>query len=709
MDLSALVKLTALSPLRQELAIHPGPDGADGAPTWTLHDPVNNGFFQISWSAFEILSRWGLGQVSTLLEALHRETTLDIGQAEIEEVFAFLTHHHLLAVTGAQGTARLTHYAAAGRMSKAKWLLKHYLFFRVPLVRPMPVLKALLPRLMWCYTPQFWLLIGGVALLGLYLVSQQWDTFVHTFTAHSNWQGLLGIGIALSVAKVAHELGHAFTAYRHGCRVPNIGVAFMVLVPMLYTDTNEAWKLPSRRARLQISAAGMAVEIALAACATLLWSFLPDGPLRAGVFLLATSTWVITLAINLSPFMRFDGYFLMCDWLETPNLHERSFALARWRLREWLFDWGDAPPEDMSAQRQWMLTGFAFATWLYRLVLFLGIAFLVYNLFFKALGFVLLMVELGWFIAYPIWRELKVWWVRREQMRWNAASRRSLTGLLLVLAVVCIPWPRGVAAPAALGAQQAQWLYAPAAAQVRSVAATLNQPVQTDQVLLELDSTELRQELGLAEAREQQLRWQVQQQAFDERLQGRGATLRQRWESVVEQVAGLQALTQQLQLRAGFPGSVVSLNPALSAGVWVARGERLMQVATLQGVKVDAYVDEASLPTIAVGAAAHFVADEPGLPRIDCEVLSVDRIALAELDHPALSSPFGGAIPAKVEGGGRVQPLDAVFRVRLHHCSGLAGAARERMGMVIIGRAYKSFAGQWLRDLTAVVQREGSL
>jgi putative peptide zinc metalloprotease protein len=284
-----------------------------------------------------------------------------------------------------------------------------------------------------------------------------------------------------------------------------------------------------------------------------------------------------------------------------------------------------------------------------------------------------------------------------------------LVALLLFLVLICIPWPRGVDAPAALSAQQAQWLYAPASAQLRLVNVKVGQAVQADQVLVELDSTELRQELGLAQAREQQLRWQLEQQAFDGRLQERGAILRQRWESGVTQVKGLHALSEQLHLRANFSGTVVNMSPALSAGAWIPRGERLLQIATPQGVKVDAYVDEAALPKIDIGAAARFIADEPDLPRVDCEVLTVDRIALAELEYPALSSPYGGPIAAHLDASGRVQARDALFRVRLHRCTGRVGTARELMGRASIGSAYQSFAVQWLRDLTAVIQREGFL
>ncbi len=468
---------SALPPLRQELALHAGPADSNGVPTWTLHDPTDNRFFQLTWPAFEILARWSLGSVQALLASIQRETTLQVGEGEVFELLGFLTQHNLLAARNAQDSARLAHMAAASHMSNTMWLLKHYLFFRVPLVRPMPFLRAVLPHIRWLFTPTFWRVMLGIALLGLYFVSQQWDSFTGTFAAYSGWQGLLGIGVALSIAKVAHELGHAFTAYRHGCRVPHMGVAFLVMVPVLYTDTNEAWKLPSRRQRLQIGVAGMAAEIALAACATLLWNFLPDGALRAGVFLLATSTWLVTLAINTSPFMRFDGYFILSDLLDMPNLHERTFALARWHMREWLFGWGDGAPETFPPGRQRFLIFFAYATWIYRLVLFLGIAFLVYHLFFKALGVVLLAVELGWFIAYPILREIKVWWLRRHELKWNRNTRRSFALTLLLLAIVMIPWPRGESAPAVLGAAQAQWLYAPAAAQVRAVHAVAGQVV----------------------------------------------------------------------------------------------------------------------------------------------------------------------------------------------------------------------------------------
>lgn len=113
-----------------------------------------------------------------------------------------------------------------------------------------------------------------------------------------------------------------------------MGVAFLVMMPMFYTDTSGSWKLTLKRQRITIGVAGMLTELALAAWATLACSFLPDGMLRSAAFMLATTTWIMTLAVNLSPLMRFDGYFLLSDTLQVPNLQQRGFAMGRWQLRE---------------------------------------------------------------------------------------------------------------------------------------------------------------------------------------------------------------------------------------------------------------------------------------------------------------------------------------------------------------------------------------
>ncbi|WAC71726.1 HlyD family efflux transporter periplasmic adaptor subunit [Roseateles sp. SL47] len=703
-----------LPPLREDLGLHPGPDAPDGSPTWTLHDPASHRFFSLSWPAFELLSRWPLRDPTQLLGAVARETTLQVSEDDLQSLLDMLRANHLLVASDPRQTDQLSAHAAATRLSPGQWLLKHYLFFRIPVLQPMRWLQRSSRWVRWAFQPTFWMGCLALMLLGLVMAGRRWDEFSHTLTSYASWEGLLAIALALTGAKVLHELGHAFTATHFGCRVPTMGVAFLVMWPVLYTDTNEAWKLTSRRQRLWVGAAGMLSELALASVALVAWSVLPDtaawAPIRSGAFLLATTTWVLTIAVNASPFMRFDGYFLLADAINMPNLHERAFALGRWWMREALFGWGDPPPERFSPARQRGLIVFAFATWLYRLVLFFGIALLVYHAFFRALGLLLMAVELVWFIARPVWREWKAWWQQRQRWHWNRASRRTLAALLALLGLLCWPWGGSVRVPAVLSPSEVQVVAAAYAAQVLGPAPQQGQAVKAGELLLQLRSPELEIQWQQAVVQEQQLRLQLEQQPFDDRLRELGPALRKQWEGAMAEVQGLTAQKERLAVRAPFPGVVVEVSDDLRNGTWVAAGERLISLAGTQGAKVDAYADEAALQGLAPGAVGTFVPAVAEERSERCELTRIDPVQLAALDELALADVHGGPIAVQRLQDGRYAPQRPTFHLRLDRCERQAAPHQEILGTVHLSQAHHhSWLGDGLRFLVSLWHREAVL
>jgi putative peptide zinc metalloprotease protein len=701
--------MAQLPSLRQELSLTRGAAALDGSPTWMLHDPAANRFYQLGWPAFEMLSRWQLDDARSIVEAVNAETTLKVNLDDFDALLRLLQHANLFVSASADSTERLRAVAEASRVSHAMWLLKHYLLIRIPLWHPMPFLRRCARYVEFVYKPAFWMIVAACALLGLALVSRRWDTFVHTFRAYADWHGLVAIGLTLAFAKVLHEFGHAFTAYRYGCRVPTMGFALLVMVPVLYTDTTEAWKVTSRRARLHIGAAGMLAELALAAFATLAWSVLPDGPLSAAAFLLATTTWIATLTINASPFMRFDGYFLLSDWLGMPNLHDRAFAFGRWWMREWLFGFGDPQPEPCTPSRRRFLIAFTYVTWLYRLVVFFSIALIVYHAFFKALGVLLFAVEFGWFIVRPVAGEVVVCWRRRQELSWRLQTVRSTALVTLLVAWVVLPWHGGVEAPAVLGPLRAQGLYAPEAGYVSTEVPLPHDGarVRAGDVLAVLVSPDLAYHLNAARAEEAQLRWQVEQQPFNQQLLQEGVALRKRWEAARETVVGLERETQQLTLRAPFDGTVQTDGEGLATGAWLPRGEHLFDVIGPTGSKGEAFVGEEGIGHVAAGDAASFVASVAEMGTLHCQVTAVDRVNLATLDEPSIGSPYGGPIPAeKQPGTHQLVPLVATYRVRIGHCEEPATLSREMVGTARLGNARESYAWRMLMRLAAVLERE---
>lgn len=691
-----------LPPLREELTVHPGPRAADGAPTWTLHDPLRNQFFRLSWPAFEMLSRWHLGEAQAVAEDIRRETTLEVGAEDVAEMVEFLARGQLLRPTGPKHTQRLLSIARASRASWAEWLLHHYLFFRVPLVRPDRVLESLAPKVAWMGGRGFRLASLAALLIGLLLVGRQWDVFATTLVDQFSVTGLAAFGVALGLAKIVHELGHALAAKAFGLRVPTMGVAFLVLMPVLYTDVNEAWKLPDRRRRLLVGGAGVLSELVLAAWATLAWALLPDGTLRQMAFTLAATTWISSLLINLSPFMRFDGYFLLADALDMPNLHDRAFALARWHLREALFGLGEPEPERMPSGRRGFLIVFAWAVWIYRLGLFLGIAVLVYHFFIKVVGIVLFAVEIGWFVIRPITAEIRAWRDRSEAIGKSRRSRWTLglAGMALLLALV--PWNVRVPAPAMLKAGTHVALYPPGPAMLKSVMVRDGVQVQTGAVLAVLDSPEIDHRLRQAARRIGVLKYELSSVGFEDSFRGRSQAIARELEAVQAEHAALLRDKARLTLRAPVAGWVTDISPFLLDDQWLSARDPLMAVRAA-GTIIEAYVTEDDLPRIRPGGKARFLAEgmRPALP---AAIVEIDRAAVRGLADPALAVQYGGTIAARFIDKALV-PDAALYRVRL----AVEGDASEPVmlrGEVHLEGEGRSLLARILRAAATVVIRE---
>jgi len=695
-----------LPPLRDEVMLHEGPRGRDGAPSWTLHDPGSNRFFRIGWAEMEMLARWHLGDPAAIALAVARETTIRTTTAQVEQFIRFLWSQGLLQAQGDGAIERMRAQEAATRPHFAKWLLKTYLFIRLPLVRPDRFLDATMPLAKQLYTKAFLVVTLLAGMLGVHLALRQWDAFTTTFLHFFSLEGAAMAALALTGAKIAHELGHAYTAKRFGCRVPSMGVVFLVLWPVLYTDVTDAWKLSSRRRRLAIGAAGMGAELVLACYATLAWSFLPDGPLRSAAFLLGSSTWVLTVLINVNPLMRFDGYYLLSDALDVPNLQDRAFALARWRLREWLFGLGARPPEVWPPAMRRLLLAYAFATWIYRFFLFFGIALLVYHLFFKLLGLFLMIIEIGWFILRPIQVELREWLRQRGHMRFNRNVTATLAIAVGAVGMLFVPWQGTIPAPAVLKAAYQQQLFVPKGAQLRERRAAAGQRVAAGEPLFRFESPDLQEDYRQAQRKLDVVQARVQVQSLSRDLIDRSQTTWRELEAAQAALAAAAAELDRLTVRAPAGGTLVDVTDPLEPGEWLREGTRLATVVDAERSVVEAYVPEDALGKLQVGASGRFLADDPGGRWIPVRVETVAATSSRVLAEPALASIHGGGIATHQGKDGALVPEAPVYRVVLRPEGPLPPAARVTRGEVLLEGTRESLMARVWRIAVGVFVRE---
>lgn len=688
-----------LPKLRQDLKFIRSGNSVQGEPIWVIQDPITNRFYRLGWLEFEMLLHWHL-PAQDIIDTINNDTPLYIDEGHLQAFVEFLSKNNLSQPTGA-AIERLRKQTKVPSWQSPKWWLHNYLFFRIPIIKPQVWLQKAMPYVEPLFsTTALWLVIFA-SLLGLFLVTRQWDVFIHTLLDTLTPTGLIGFALAIIVSKILHELGHAFAATRYGLRVAHMGVAFLVLWPMLYTDTGESWKLQSHKQRLHISIAGITVELALAGIATLLWALLDDGALRQMLFYLATTSWVLTLALNTSPFLRFDGYYILSDIINFPNLHEQAGAHGRVWLRRNLLAMHDPWPSNLSAKHRHLLIGFAFLTWLYRLVVFLGIAILVYKLFFKLLGIFLMMVELVWFIIRPIWSEVHVW-----IKRWNEVpmQRRwfiwSLFGLIILL--LTIPWKFDIDAQAVAHPEQLQKIYSPYPAQLAYIHKNQQQINKGDLLALFSNPDYLsRNERSQATAI-----------ALNQRLQGLIADRegfqqkRSLTEQLQEQLAEQTSIREeagQLAIYAQFNGYWLDVDEDVALNTWVNNKDLLGVLINPQTWVVDAYVRQQDIDRLALGANAKFYDQAQG-EYIAATVTAIDTTAVKQLPYLGLATRHGGKV-ATQEGHEQLLPVDALYRVRLALSKPLR-MTQESYGEVHIeGQGY-SLLYHGLQNALSVLIRE---
>jgi putative peptide zinc metalloprotease protein len=697
-----------LAPLRDDLRLYTGAPDRDGWPTWLIHDPARALYLQIGWPLFEILRRWHLRDPSLIRERINAETTLDLSEDDLRDAVTFLWGNELLQARSEADTRSLAQRAAARERSLSSRLLHDYLFFRLPLVRPDKFLSATLPAVRFFGQRAFLVATMCALVLGLILVARQWNTFSAQFAASLTFEGLIGYAAAVAIAKCVHELSHGYVAKAHGCRVSTMGLAFLVLYPVPYTDTNDAWKVRAKRGRLAIASAGMFAELYLAAWSTLLWSFLPEGSAKSAVFTLAVTTWTMSLVVNLSPIMRFDGYYVLSDLWEMPNLHARAFALARWNLREVLFGLKDPPPEQHAARHRGLLIAFAYIVWAYRLVVFLAIALLVYHFFIKIVGVILFAVEIIWFVVRPIAQEASVWWSRRMKIVRNRSSAVTAGALALLVATLIIPWQTAVDSPAVLRAERKSPVLTPLAAEVRTVFISEGSSVKAGDPLLELRSASLDHRLAENEVRRLRTEREIRTASVDEEYRGHLQYLREALASAEAEKNGLLEERSKLRLVAPFDGRIVYVLSDMGSNQTLPAKQRVALLIDPAKLVAHAFVTEEQIHRFDVGAMALFIPAGASQPSVRMRVTEIERTTIQTLDYDVLGSKFGGPI-ATYNAGNQQTPRQATYRITAAPAQPGPEAEVELTGVLQIVCDPESLLARAFRSAVAVIVRESGM
>ncbi|WP_440616282.1 HlyD family efflux transporter periplasmic adaptor subunit [Cysteiniphilum sp. 6C5] len=424
--------------------------------------------------------------------------------------------------------------------------------------------------------------------------------------------------------------------------------------------------------------------------------------------------------------MRFDGYHVLSDILSMRNLQTRAFALTKWKLREILFGLNAPAPEQFSKARQRVLITYAILTWIYRFVLFLGIAIMVYYLFFKALGIILFVIEIVYFILHPIYRELKIWWSMKANISLNKNTLILSIILLILIGLFFIPWQSQVSLPATLS-YQTKPLYTEIAARVISVDIKKGDYVKKGQLLAQLTSDQLDFQIAQANEKLKQLIWQQRNSVHFQTKLDQQQVLQTQINHTKTQLTQLQKQQDKLRFIAPFDGIVESLSEDLQPDAWLKAKQALMLIVNNQNLQLRAYTTADDQDQLKLNQKGYFVPENIDLAKIPVEIKYIvssqssvfksqnENKANLSYIHEAAplsayhASNFGGSIAVNPNKEGKLTPQENVFLILLSLNSPLPYKLPHVVrGKVFIDIERKSLAARlWQQVLILWVKESG--
>jgi putative peptide zinc metalloprotease protein len=637
----------------------------DGTVGYVLKDPVSLRYFRLDTKQ-HFLARLmdgthTLDEIRRAFEKQHRPERLTL--EELETFSAQLVGSGL-AHNDAPGAGPLLFEKAQKQRREARWSAAlNFLAIRVPLCNPDRFLTRLVLWVRFAFTLPFLLLGAGLMLAALALLATHWGDFLARLPEAREFfslKNLLCLWVALGLVKVLHELGHGLCCKAFGGTVHEAGLLLLIFFPTLYCNVSDSWSIPQRRRRLAVSGAGIFVELLVAAAATFAWwATDPASFVHQLCLSLMVVCGVNTVLFNANPLMRFDGYYMLSDWLEVPNLSDTAGR----QLRAGVLRWLGADVREPAIAWPRFLVFYAGASYVYRCLVavwcfHLLSTFLVpYKL--GSVGYLLALAGVAVMLGWPLCRLLKAVHGRGRLPDMKPVRVWLAVGALaaLVAVVVAVPFPVRVQGVALVQVEpeQVQRVVVPErGGLLRDVMVHDGQRVRAGDILAVLANSELEIKLRVNEA-DQSLRQKqkaAQLATLTEVGAGEGPALvsLQQTEFELRALAREHAILREqldrLVLRAPCDGTVMGLVPVDDKGKWLENGAEVCRVGNDRVLRAVLLVEPADHELVTAGGRAWIRVHGGGAkhwPGVVTEIAQVDAGSIP----PALSRRAGGDVMTK--------------------------------------------------------------
>lgn len=546
-----------------------------GTPYWVIKDPVGLNYFRFQEEEFTILE-WLDGETS--LDELKRRfekqfAPQKIGVDELGRLIGTLHRSNLvLADLPGQGPQLLKRRAQRTKQ-KIIGAMSNILAIRFKGIDPEWMLTGLLPYVRWFFTWPAGIACMVLWLSALLLVGVQFDVFMaklptfHQFFAAENW---IYLGVAMALTKVIHEFGHGLSCKHFGGECHEMGAMLLVFTPCLYCNVSDSWMLPSKWQRAFIGFAGIYVEWCIAAIATFIWWFSEPGTLNQ----LALSTMFVcsvsTFLFNINPLMRYDGYYILSDLMEVPNLRQKASSMMSRKLGKWCL--GLKEPDDpfLPQRHRWLFYTYAIASPIYLWLVTFSILWFLYKVFepyrLEIIGQILACISLVSLVGMPLYKLGRFFYLpgRIDQVKKPRLYATLAVVAAVIAAIVLIPFPYRVHCPVEVRAASAVPVYVDVPGDIATVGVKPGQQVKAGDEIARLVNQDLEMQIVKMQGKRDQLQTELnslrRQHLRDSQSRAgeQVATTQEMLSAVKEQLRELEVNRQRLTLRAAVSGTVIA-------------------------------------------------------------------------------------------------------------------------------------------------------
>ncbi len=667
-----------------------------GRDYWVVKDRLAQKYYRFEEEEFALLEMLdGNASLQDIQAAFERRfAPQKITTREVHQLVSML-HRSALVVSDAAGQGRQLykrHVAATRRQRLGAFT--NVLCIRFKGFDPDRLLTTMNRYAGWLFSIPC-LLIGLIlAASAALLIGVQFDVFwsrmpgFQAFFAAENW---IWLSLTLALTKILHEFGHGLACKRLGGECHEMGLMMLVLTPCLYCNVSDSWMLSNKWQRAAIGAAGMYVEIVLAAFCTFVWWFTHPGLLNHLCFNVMFVCSVSTLLFNANPLLRYDGYYILSDLIEIPNLRQKASTILQRKLGAWCLGLSETPDPFLPQRRQAFFAIYSIAAAAYRWLVVFGILWFLYQVFepygLQIVGQLLAVVSLYGLLITPLWKIGRFFYVpgRMDQVNTPRMIASVAGGVVLLLLLFLLPLPHYTTCSLYLQARDAATVYVETPGAIEAIHVQDGQWVDHGQPIVTLSSLDVQinvaQILGAKRQLESKRQALLQRSFEDGTAAAEVAEVQEALAARDEQLRKRQRDAERLAISAPTAGWIITPPriPAPSPGAatlpewagtplepsnrhaFLSEGVPVCQVGDPQRLEAILAIDQSELEFVRKGQAVDIMLEPLPGQRFRSTIDEISQLDM-EVTPQRLSSKVGGDLITQTDQAGQERPHSTTYQ-----------------------------------------------